>query len=662
MHSAQEPSAPPPSKGANPFRGAKERDSSPIKTQGSIVSMSSGIGGEEPGTGVLSARERALKNNVKMDELDLMLEQDSAQLVGMKMEIELSQREQIKTSNKMLIAQRKEYDILRRTNTLKAKEESAWKDRVLQLQRLVQSGTSQQSKYAKEIEKLTRESTKNEMIIASELRSQKVIESMRERLQKEIANCRIDISSASYALDHLKHEYTATDLALISSRQEYGALTRQIKTLSRTAAGRSQQREKRMSQLHNIVDEADASRQKMEDSLALQSTILEQRETLRDQALSASAGVDEITGTRRPASGFGYAGSTPGGTSISAAAGGDMDPMDGVFFEVMFSDGSTDSPAKAGKVPYKRVLAMIDHYKNKELRKNKLEGALEELTALGKRLSKENISIDRQVKEKQERFYQLASNRQMYQEMDSKSSTLTTARKDCDEFVDRGRSLKLSIENLRATLPRLCTKLTNMTMQTVSVEKLPETLGRLDEEIIKTMKSIQATLLNEATNEDIAEAAETQGLAREEDSELEALLRLPGFLNLKDVVFGNLMKAKSDGSGKNVRIYVDSPNKHERNNGGKTNKASRDRGPASSTSHGQKTKKGGSNSETKDHQSTSMTSLTTNSTTSITGKKSKSSKTRKPEVQTLDRNMVKNISTLVVERDGPKAQLAEPVP
>ena len=607
----------------------------------SLGSTVMGDGAARQAPPVVTARQRANKNNVKMNELDAMLENDAQQLVGMKRDIATSQQEQVHSTNKMLIAQRKEYDLLRRTNVLKSKEESAWADRVQHYEHMVQSGKGQQSKYGKRIEQLNREVSKAETIIATEMRSQRVLEAMHARIEKEISDCRVDMSSASFALDHLRHEFTATDLALISSKQDLAELQRQISTLTRTADVRAKQRVAKLHQLQVIVDEGETSRQKMEESVAEQSSIISQRETWRAEGISPSGAVDAITGTRRP---------QPGGISPGGATGtrtGTPHGLENVFFEV--------SGEGTQKVAYKQVLAMIEHYTNKDMRRTKLKNALTELGALGKRLAIENATMEAELVVKEDRLHQLSSNRQIYHEMDSKDNTLTTARKDCDEFLDRGRGLQLSIESLRSTLPRLLTKLTKTTHKTVEVDALHQTLNSLDEEVIKTMKSIGQTLMADATNEDIAEAAEKQGMSKEEDSELELLLKLPGFFKLQNTVFANLMKARSDDSGKNVRIHVDggaaSPTKA---------KSPRAAAAGGTLAAGQKGKKAAAPKT--DHEQ-STTSISSNSSRFSSengdvghGKKNggKKGKGSHKETVALDKYMVKNISKLIVERDRPK--------
>ncbi len=58
------------------------------------------------------------------------------------------------------------------------------------------------------------------------------------------------------------------------------------------------------------------------------------------------------------------------------------------------------------------------------------------------------------------RIQQLASSRQIYQEVDIKDSALAMTSKECDESKERDFRLRLNIASLRQTVPRLLTKVT----------------------------------------------------------------------------------------------------------------------------------------------------------------------------------------------------------
>lgn len=60
------------------------------------------------------------------------------------------------------------------------------------------------------------------------------------------------------------------------------------------------------------------------------------------------------------------------------------------------------------------------------------------------------------------RIQQLASSRQIYQEVDLKDSALSIASKECEEYKDKEFRLKLSIESLKQSIPRFLMKVTKV--------------------------------------------------------------------------------------------------------------------------------------------------------------------------------------------------------
>ena len=69
---------------------------------------------------------------------------------------------------------------------------------------------------------------------------------------------------------------------------------------------------------------------------------------------------------------------------------------------------------------------------------------------------KENL--EEELIRAKDRVEQLASNRQMYKDMEEQDSTLHALRKECDDWTEKEHRLNMSLETLRDTLPRLLTK------------------------------------------------------------------------------------------------------------------------------------------------------------------------------------------------------------
>ena len=71
-----------------------------------------------------------------------------------------------------------------------------------------------------------------------------------------------------------------------------------------------------------------------------------------------------------------------------------------------------------------------------------------------------NTDITSQLEKADLKLQQLASTRQVYQEVDMKDAALADATKECDDCRQRDHLLRINMESLKRAMPRLLTKLT----------------------------------------------------------------------------------------------------------------------------------------------------------------------------------------------------------
>ncbi len=75
---------------------------------------------------------------------------------------------------------------------------------------------------------------------------------------------------------------------------------------------------------------------------------------------------------------------------------------------------------------------------------------------------KKKQELSEHLAQTQFKIQQLASSRQIYQEVDLKDSTLAATSKECEESKERDFRLRLSIEELKQSIPRFLTKVTKV--------------------------------------------------------------------------------------------------------------------------------------------------------------------------------------------------------
>lgn len=216
---------------------------------------------------------------------------------------------------------------------------------------------------------------------------------------------------------------------------------------------------------------------------------------------------------------------------------------------------------------------VVEWYQSKESRIQKL---MQVQTDLKENITKERtkkIQIESLLDRSRNKVLLLASNRQMYQEVDMKDAALASARKEGDEFQEKDHRLKKNIEALRRSIPRFLQKiidggLNSSDSSPVPIDQLPDVVHKLEDEIARLIKQIGEKMLKDATQEDLANMSSSIqefGAANNNDntaSETSRLHKLPGYNRLQKQLFSNLMSAAPDETSANVRVkaahrYVD---------------------------------------------------------------------------------------------------------
>ena len=176
------------------------------------------------------------------------------------------------------------------------------------------------------------------------------------------------------------------------------------------------------------------------------------------------------------------------------------------------------------------------------------------------------IQIESLLERSRTKVLLLASNRQMYQEVDMKDAALASARKEGDDFQEKDYRLKKNIESLRRSIPRFLQKIVDGGLNVsdgkpVPIDQLPDVVHKLEDEIARLIKQIGEKMLKDATQEDLAnmsssiqEFSTMNSGENNTASETSRLHKLPGYNRLQRQLFNNLMSAVPDASSANVRV------------------------------------------------------------------------------------------------------------
>lgn len=104
----------------------------------------------------------------------------------------------------------------------------------------------------------------------------------------------------------------------------------------------------------------------------------------------------------------------------------------------------------------------MQRYQSQAPRTERLQQLDQELRVNVISQQKKKQELSEHLAQTQFKIQQLASSRQIYQEVDLKDSTLAATSKECEESKERDFRLRLSIEELKQSIPRFLTKVTKV--------------------------------------------------------------------------------------------------------------------------------------------------------------------------------------------------------
>ena len=199
----------------------------------------------------------------------------------------------------------------------------------------------------------------------------------------------------------------------------------------------------------------------------------------------------------------------------------------------------------------------IERYNNRKNRVEKLNTIQSDFRERIKELKTQRTELEEDLQKAVQSYTALTSNRQLYQEVDTKDSALNTTKRESEACKKKDEKLQDSIDSLRRFIPRLLGKITKVNQPVPTPDQLPDALHKLDDEISRLIKMIGEILLRDATPEDLAAALDqtgTEGQGRDDRSESARLRKLPGFSRLQKQLWVNMMSAQPDSTVKNVRV------------------------------------------------------------------------------------------------------------
>lgn len=514
---------------------------------GSRLAQGSTTVGVGDGQSVSSETVKKTKKPKTMEDLDRRVEQDALELSNMKRDIVHQQKQEQENAQNVLLDIKKEYDVLKVNNLRKKKDLDDLKDKVLGfkgIDKIVHESSQQTQNIC---QNLTKQLASVEENCSAEVRTINMQQLILKRLQGDIAALRVESGEIGFNLEKTLYEFNSVDNTLQLSQTELGAAQQKLDIMTEQGKARAKERKKKMNMLMSVVEEGETSLS------VIQHSIFEQ--SVRTSPISGKGSPDRQDFKYN----LGPNGSPPKAmqenkTDSGKIGGGTVDGRAGSAKKEDLEDFdvSAASPSQQAKrMSVDQIEEMVERFRTRTFRMEKLEHLETDL--------KNNIS--RQMERKREleskleicnnKVSALASQRQVYQEVDHKAHALSSVRKECEEYKDKDYRLRVNLDSLKRSVPRLLAKLTKITHPVPSDLQLPDAINRLSIEISRCFKDISNNIIKDATAEDVA------SMHREDDetqSEIDKLHKLPGFSRLQKELFFNMMGARPDNSAANVRI------------------------------------------------------------------------------------------------------------
>lgn len=211
--------------------------------------------------------------DASVEELDKILESDALALLNIKKEIIHAQTDELVKIQATLLNTKREYDALFVANNSRERELNSLEDRWIALTGVDQATSVTQIEARDQMRELTDQTAQVLDDLAAEQRTIKMQTLMIKRLDEEIGKCRVDTSKAMITVEHAKHDLTLAENSMQVNKQYLIEQESQLDKLSNSLKQRKEQRDGKITMLHNLSIEGETSVAKLQHSLAESSRV-----------------------------------------------------------------------------------------------------------------------------------------------------------------------------------------------------------------------------------------------------------------------------------------------------------------------------------------------------------------------------------------------------
>lgn len=495
-----------------------------------------------------SSAAQRIGAHASMEEIDRALIEDELALKNVKRDIVVTQREELGKMKKALLSTKKDYDTEVIDNKRLVKQAETLKIKLKTLQEIDQSVQSDTSSLDKSLQKQDDHAAQVKDDLAAEQRTVKMLQLIVSRLNEELEENKRDLGKASETIEQARNEQNSVANTLLLNKADLSVQEVLLDKLKVSKRNKQHERLSKAAMLDNMERDGEKAVRKVQAALekntkkALQ--LLEPKQSVQVTDLEANR-IKLLT------------------------MGGDNSG----------DDSDADEPQKlktiAKRMDINDLREVYGRWNTHTQRMDRLHQLYESLRIKIKMQYDKKKELSEQLQQTILKINQLASARQTYQEVETKDSALSTCMKEVEEWKNKTTRVKVNIESLRQCIPRLLTKVTGVVQRSPSAKEITDSLLKLQDEVLKLIKIMGVALLKEELNASqygtsskassprntssgtpLGSTTGGNGVAGggDERSEFARLQQLPGYSQLKQQLFYNLMTAVPDSSAQNIRI------------------------------------------------------------------------------------------------------------
>ena len=477
--------------------------------------------------------------HVKLSAVQQALEEDSTAVETLKRDVADFQQLELETSRRYLVSLQKTYDKLKSEADGREQQQKKYQEDLAAMDRACTEARREQLNTAKNtaMQTLQDDIAKEEKLVKEATIQKDVFSHMMKRLADDALDSRRDSVKIEEALKNVDKEIHAVTLQLQTAKQESKHEETKLNKLAAQVAARRKMQESRLDGINRVLAERSSLVEKQEERVRMREAVAARSKF--DLGAQEEQRLKRMHVIRKVYSSMLEKKITAEEESLGA--------LETTFQKIKIVTGLSD------------VDEIVQKFKERTAKTSQLHAHADEIRTRIDALREDNTKR----REKLMRSATEASSgaREMYREMDTFTKGLGKAVKDCEDARDRAIRSNVTLEQLKLAVARFRSKVEGREYPPPTNDQLPEYLRELDGRLTGMMKSVSEAL---ALDDAGASSSTKEGKKQAEDADSvksgggggEVLLPFGKLQSekLQKMLYHKLMLTNPDQGPRNVRV------------------------------------------------------------------------------------------------------------